>query len=319
MVNARINVGPPVKELLPYGLFSVVERRRPSGVNADRWQNGVTWSNVCPDANTTYDQCILSNAISTGIPVTGVAFPPDKAETAGRSHWGASPFTVFVEVDCSPPGFWEQADDIVRDTFQQAEQYEVEQVFYSGTVGDLADAQFPHLAGAIGVVDSTTQPNVTLQLTTASLAPTGGGSFDVVEAMGKLEAALATCVRGKGVIHINTELLPHLKANHLVHLGDDGVLYTCNGNKVAVSSAYLGGSPTVGVQVGVSWMYATGPVFMYSSAGKLVGDTTEAFDRGVDTLKRIYERTYVLGFDCCLYAVPVSTGGVITGAINSAV
>lgn len=315
MTNARINVAAPAKELLPYGLFSVVERRRPSGPDGNRWQNGVTWSNVCPDASTTYDSCILGNAL--GVPVTGVATPADKAETAERSFWGATPFTVLVEIDCSPPGYWLQADEIVRDTFQQAEQYEVESVFYTGSVAGTAALQYPHLAAAAAVTDSSSSPLVTLQLQTGNLGPTGGGALDVVEALGKLERSLATCVRGTGVIHVNTELLAHLKAQHLVH-EDGGVYYTCAGNKVAVSAAYLAGHPSTGPQVGVSWMYGTGPVFMYSSEGRLIGDTTEAFDRGVDTLKRIYERTYVLGFDCCLFAVPVSTGGVVTGTINSA-
>lgn len=317
VANARINVSAPAKELLPYGLFSVVEPRRPTGPDSNRWQNGVTWSNVCPDANTTYEQCLVNNAIGFNLPVTGVGAPPVKASTAGRTHYGASPFTVFVEIDCSPPGYWNQADEIVRDTFQQSEQYEVESVFFSGTVGGTANVQMPHLAAAAAITDATVLPTTVMQLQTASLAPTGGGSLDVVEALGKLEAAMAACIKGVGIIHVNTTLLPHLKAQHLVE-EKDGVLYTCAGNKVAVSAAYTGASPANGVQVGVSWMYGTGPVFLYSSAGRFIGDNTEDFDRGVDTLKRLYERTYVLGFDCCLFAVPASTGGVTTGAINSA-
>jgi hypothetical protein len=156
-----------------------------------------------------------------------------------------------------------------------------------------------------------------LQLSAANLGPTGGGSLDVVEALGRLEQALGACVHGKGIIHVPTELVAHLKTNHLLE-EEDGVLYTPNGNKVAASPGYSGASPAGVVQVGVSWMYGTGPVFLYKSAPRFIGTEAESLNRSVDTLARLYERTYVIGFDCCLFAVPVSTGGVVTGAINAA-
>lgn len=310
MTNARAIVGAPSKSPLTYGLFSVAEMRRSSDPH---WKNGVTWTNVCPDANSTYDECISPLAVG----VTGLPEVPAKAATAVRSIWGATPFTVFVEIDCAPVGdYWKLANELVETTFTEAEQFEVEQIFWSGTVAGTPNIAFPHLAAA-GTLEDDGPGAATLQLQTASLAPSGGGSLDVVEALGKLEQALSACVRGKGVIHIRCELLPHLKANHLVE-EENGVLYTPGGHKIAVSAGYLGSSPEGDEQVGVSWMYATGPVFLYSSAGNFVGERKESMVLSVNTLKRIYERTYVAGFDCCLFAVPVSTGGVITGAVNSA-
>ncbi len=45
----------------------------------------------------------------------------------------------------------------------------------------------------------------------------------------------------------------------------------------------------------------------------------QMLDRETNTLKSIVERTYVLGYSCCcLYAVPISVGGDITGAPLSA-
>ena len=42
-------------------------------------------------------------------------------------------------------------------------------------------------------------------------------------------------------------------------------------------------------------------------------------DRETNTLKTIVERTYVLGYSCCcMYAVPISTGGIVTGQPSSA-
>lgn len=311
MVNARANVDAPSKSPLTYGLFSVAEMRRSTDPH---WKNGVTWRNICPDAGSTYEQCVTANA--AGVPVTGISAPAAKAATADISIWGATPFTVFVEVDCSAPSFWEDADRLVATTFTEAEQQEVEAIFWTGVVGGVSNLAYPHLASAGTLVES--EPGgATLQLTTASLAPSGGGSLDVVEALGKLEQAMSACIHGKGIIHIRCELLPHLKANHLLE-EEGGVYYTPGGHKLAVSAGYPGTQPNGVAQVGVSWMYGTGPVFLYSSVGRYLGDRKDSLVQDVNTIKRIYERTYVAGFDCCLFAVPVSTGGVITGAVNSA-
>lgn len=317
-VNARALVSAPAKALLNYGLFSVAEMRTDAGPGA-KWQLGVTWQNTCPDASSTYDECILGNAF--GVAVTGIAEPNAKEATAERSLWGAIPFTVVVEVDCSPPGFWEQSDDVISTVFGEAEHQTVEQVFWTGVVDGTADLAFPHLAADAVVLDGETGDTnrATLQLVAANVGPTGGSStpLDVVEALGRLESSLSACVMGVGVIHVPTELLPHLLANHLLRL-EDGVYYSPAGHKVAVSPGYLGTAPDGAATDGVQWMYGTGPVFMYRSRGRYIGDKKEAFDHSLDTLKRIYERTYVIGYDCCLFGVAVSTGGVITGAINSA-
>lgn len=310
-VNSRVNVSAPRKEGLEYGLLSVVEDR---SADSTKWKNGVTWVNVCPDINSTYEACIQGNA--AGVPVTGLATPPTKTATSVRSIWGATPFTLKEQIDCSPPGFWEDADEFVAKAFDEAEEVGVAEVFFSGTVGGVANLQFPHLAAAGTLVDNV-PGGATLQLQTASLAPSGNGSLDVVEALGKLEQALGACVHGKGIIHVAAELVPHLKANHLLEERDGGY-YTCNGNRLAASPGYSGASPTGVVQVGVSWMYGTGPVFLYKGRPRFIGTEAESLDRTVDTLRRLYERTYVIGYDCCLFAVPVSTGGVTTGAINSA-
>lgn len=312
MVNSRVNVSPPRKEGLEYGLLSVVENR----TGERHWQNGVTWQNVCPDINSTYEACILGNAL--GVPVTGIATAPAKTATSTRSIWGATPFTLKEQINCSPPGFWENADEFVEKAFNETEEVGVAEVFQTGIVAGTPNLQFPHLSAAAVLVDST-PGGATLQLQTASLAPSGtGAALDVVEALGKLEQALGACVHGKGVIHIQAELLPHLRSNHVVdEVG--GVLYSPNGHKIAASAGYTGAAPTGALQVGVSWMYGTGPVFLYKSRAKFIGSEAASLDRTVDTLRRLYERTYVIGYDCCLFAVPVSTGGVVTGAINAAI
>lgn len=312
-INTRAFVGAPTKEPLTYGLFSVAEiRSEPmsSGRVDPHWKNGVTWQNVCPDGSTTYDQCIQAGALGTDLGST----PAAKAATAMRSSWGATPFTVLVEVDCTPVGnYWELADAIIGQTFSESEAFEVESVFMSGVAGGDADIVFPHLTAESGLLDGT----VTLQLATANVGPTGGTPLDVVEALGKLEQALSACVKGVGVVHVPCELLPHLVAQHLLR-EEGGVYYTPAGHRVAVSAAYTGASPAGEATANVLWMYGTGPVFIYRDRGAFVGDNTQSLDRTINTLKRIYERTYVIGYDCCLFGVAVSTGGITTGTPESA-
>jgi hypothetical protein len=311
MANSRLPVPAPAKSLLGYGLFSVAENRSDPAELRGHWKSGVEWQNVCPDGDTTYDECVQANSL--GVNVDTIDEPDPKAATAVRTQWGATPFTVFVEVDCSPPGFWDNADEIVDRTFGESEAFEVESVFLTGTVGTVPNLAFPHLAAASALSDGDT----VLQLVTANVGPTGTGSDDIVEAFGDLEQALSACVKGKGVIHLPAELLAHAVANHLI-TERDGILYSPVGHKIAVSAAYTGIAPDGTSVAGVKWVYATGPVFMYRSRGAKLGNKTDTLDRSVNTLKRIFERTYVIGYDCCLFGVPVSTGGVVTGSSDSA-
>lgn len=307
MTNSRLNVPAPAKSLLGYGLFSVAEIRPDLPGMRGHWKSGVEWQNVCPDAAATYDQCVSNNALNTD----SLTEPDPKAATAERSQWGATPFTVYVEIDCSAPGFWENADEIVENTFTEAEQQTVETIFWTGTA-EASDIVLPHLAADAGVLDG----NTVLQLPVANVGPTGTGSLDVVEAMGHLEQALSACVKGVGVIHVPCELLPHLVAWRQAY-ERDGVWYSPAGHKLAISAGYTGSSPAGTITRGIRWMYATGPVFMYRSRAKFVGDRTQSLDRTVNTLKRIFERTYVIGYDCCLFGVAVLTGGVVTGAVGT--
>lgn len=309
-VNSRAIVGPPRKEGLEYGLLSVVEDRT---ANSSKWKNGVTWQNVCPDVNSTYEACIQGNAL--GVPVSGVATAPTKTATSARSVWGATPFTLKQQINCSPPGFWDDADEFVTKAFNETEEVGVAEIFSTGTVGGQA-LQYPHLYANAAVADNI-PGGANLQLAAANIGPTGGGSLDIVEAIGLLEQALGNCVHGKGVIHVPATLAAHLKSNHLLE-ESGGVYYTCGGHKVAASPGYSGANPAGVVQVGVNWIYGTGPVFLYKGRPRFIGSEAASLDRTVDTLRRLYERTYVIGYDCCLFAVPVSTGGVVTGAINSA-
>jgi hypothetical protein len=309
MTNSRLPVPAPAKATLGYGLFSVAENRSDPPALRGHWKSGIEWQNVCPDADATYDQCVSNNALN----ISSLPTADPKVATASRSQWGATPFTVLVEIDCSAPGFWENAEAIIGDTFTEAEQDEVARVFWTGTSG-APNIAFPHLASSSTLEDG----NTVLQLATANVGPTGSTVLDIVEALGKIEQALSACVKGVGTIHVPAELVAHLAANHLLDDERDGVLYSPAGHKISVSAGYPGTAPDGSAVAGVKWIYATGPVFLYRSKAGLVGDRKESLDRSVNMLKMIFERTYVIGYDCCLFGVAVSTGGVLTGTASSA-
>jgi hypothetical protein len=57
-------------------------------------------------------------------------------------------------------------------------------------------------------------------------------------------------------------------------------------------------------------MYATGEVFYVREPTPHSFRPVESFDRNVNTLGMIAERTYAFGWDCCLFAVLVLNGEI---------
>jgi len=288
-----------------YGLLSVVQR---PDVTSPHWQNGVTWDSHCPEnmGDTTYDECIAT----TGAPEGAVPEPSAKTANVERSHRGATPFTAYTRFDCSPVGN-EEAQRIATAALSQVEEWQVEYTFWTGLVDDRTLA-FPHLASTTTVLDND---GIILQPTTSTAVT--GVAVDVATGLGRLEKALADCYGGRGVIHVPIEALPTLVAYELVEqVGGRDVgsgqfgrqLQTKAGNLVAVGAGYPGTGPD-GIDPGTTttWLYGTGPVFMYRS-DVFVAPFTSALDRTNNTVQMIAERTYVLGFDCCLHAVQVELG-----------
>ena len=300
MVYARQVVDPPSSAPYPYGLLNAVDWR-PNG-DPHVFQ-GIQWNSMCPaDANTTVDPCFTGGGVTA------------KSKQTFQYLRGATPFTVYTEVDCSPPGFWDSADDKIAQAMAMAEGPEVETVLWTGSVAGTGNGQYPHLAANATVTDSSVLAPVTLQTATGTV--TGSTILDVVEGLGRLEAALLACAKGTGFIHVTPVVLELMAAWRLVELRG-GQLYTMAGNRVVVGAGYTGSAPDGTSAVGSQWMYATGPLFGYRSAVRTF-DKATGLDRNVNTLKLIVERTYVVAYDCCIYGVAVSTGGIITGTPNSA-
>lgn len=305
MAGPRQIVDGPTFTSSRFGLLSAVQL---PPARDGHWQNGVTWSSYCPEGmgDTTYDECIAT----TGAPDASPPEPAAKTTNVDHVIRGATPFTVYVRFDCAPVGN-EEAQRIATRALGQVEQWQVERTFWTGLV-DGIELAFPHLAADAQVLDAD---GVVLQPVTSTAVT--GTPVDVATGLGRLEQALADCYGGRGVIHVPLELLPSLDAYTLVRPtggrdADSGQfgrqLETLAGNLVAVGAGYPGTGPD-GVDPGATstWMYATGPVFMYRSDVH-VNPFSSTVNRTNNTVEMIAERTYVLGFDCCLHAVQIELG-----------
>jgi hypothetical protein len=306
VANLRQFVEPPSFTARSFGLLDVLDIRSPRDPH---WQNGVTYESVCGLADTTFDDCVTVTGSGVGQPVP--PSPPKADTTGGLNRRGATPFTVFAEVDCSVPGFFDRAELTVETLLTHTESWQVERTFWTGVAGGQS-VVFPHLAANAVVTDES---NVTLQ--TAATSVTGSGVvLDVVEAVGLLEQQMADCYVGVPVIHATVRMAAQLaEANLLVR---DGPRYrTPAGSLVVLGGGYRGTGPDGTSAFGSEWMYATGAMFAYRGRWRVI-PATQSIDRAENTVKAIAERTYVIGWECCHLAARVTTGGVIAGAPASA-
>lgn len=303
----RLIVDPPAWTRSPYGLLGSIDMRTEA---SGHWQMGVTWEDICGGTGTTVADCDTSAPV-----VTGYGMIPSLAQTTSRTIYGATPFTVYAEVDCSPVDFYENRDALMAAALSRFEDYQVERTFWTGIAmdrnnsGGFANAVLPHLAANTAVTETQLGRTTTLQM--ASTVVTGV-ALNAVDALGVLEGALVGCLGGQGVIHVPQALAPTLA---LLLKPQGGRLVSPNGNTVIIGGGYPGTSPTGAAPAsGTCWMYATGPVFGYRSPPimRLMDEPASApVDRNINTVKAIVERTYVLGFDCCLFAQLVNTASFI--------
>lgn len=273
---------------LPYGLWDSIQHPAPGGAH---WQQGITWIERCPTGDTTYDECLA--VTGTGAPPE----PPAKTANVDQTFRGALPFTVYAEFQCSPVGIPE-AESIASDALTRVEQQQVEAAFWTGAAGG-QPVVFPHLAADTEVLDG----DIMLQ-PVASAVVTGA---DVVHALGVLEQELADCYAGQGLIHVPRVALPTLAAWNLVR-EVDGRLLTTAGNVVVVGDGYTGTGPDgTTPAAGTTWIYATGAAWGYRS-DVYVSRLRDSLDRSSNTISMLAERTYTVGFECCLLAAHIVLG-----------
>jgi hypothetical protein len=293
MPRPRLNVPAPLFTPLPFGLLATLatEIRTPTNRH---WEAGVQWESLCAEGDTTFDECFAV----TGTAESDVAPPEQRAETASYTRRGATPFTVYARLDCSAPGFWDRMDADANTAFTQSEQWQVERAFWTGLAADKV-VVFPHLAEDAELV--TADGSVTLQ--TAATVVTGGTGVDIIEGMGRLQAALSDCYDGVGVIHVPRSLEPALSQASLI-VREGNRYRTTQGHIVVLGAGYTGSSPSGAALTDSDYIYATGGMFIYR--GPLRRTSGEIFERDTNLAVVEVERTYVLGWDCCHLAVNIS-------------
>lgn len=297
MAGARQIIDGPGFVALPNTLWDAAQHPDPDG---PYWQQGVTWMEWCGGGGTVMDECIAVTGTG-GAPAAQTSF----SNTVTQANRGATAFTVYAEFDCSPVG-----QDLERNQAEAAllrtEAYQVSKAFWTGkagaTAGGPASTVWPHLAANTTLDDPQ---GIRLQ-TAASPMVTGGDDTAVV--LGALEAQLAACYGGAGVIHVPYTALPSLVSRMLVRPGDDGRLRTVAGNLVVAGQGYTGSGPDGSAPAaGTSWIYATGALFAYRS-DVFVRQFPGTFDRAENTVKALASRTYLFGFECCHLAALVTLG-----------
>jgi hypothetical protein len=311
MVNMRQYVEPPAFTSIQFGLLtSIAEQiRTPSDPH---WQQGVTYESLCGPANTTFDDCIAVTGASFGTPVPP---SPPKADTgAGLYPRGATAFTVYTEIDCSAPGFWERSQEAVNENLTRREQFQVEQSFWTGLAGG-QQVVFPHLQANTQILDEN---GIILQ--TAATSVSGAAQFDLVEGLGRLEAQLEACYDGVGVIHVPA-ILGAAMANNMLLVREGPRYRTPNGNIVVIGAGYPGTGPSDAPNAPTpsnnAWIYATGAMMIYRSPVTIM-PRVSTLNKAENTMTAIAERTYSIAWDCCHYAVNVTLGGYAAGISGSA-
>lgn len=290
---ARLLVAPPSRTLLPYGLMSVAQF--PTDSDNVHWQNGVRFE---PDT------CNRANVSTTDCPEP----PSDKIPTESMGYRGATPFTVYTEPICSPVGYIDEASTRAIASLTSGEARTVEREFWTGEFGTTF-----HLAEDTAVTGS----DGAIEQTAATVLITGG-PVDVVEGVALMEDELGDCYGNEGVLHVPRSVLTHMTAWNLV-TKDGSRLRSPSGHLIAAGAGYPGTSPA-GAEppLGTKWIYGTGAVYVRRTEvmvpASLPGDI---LNRNKNDVVLVAERTYVIGWDCCHFAVPISITGVTTGTLGA--
>lgn len=293
MAGIRGIVDGPDFVALPNDLWDAAQHPASPGPH---WQQGVTWTDWCGGAQTTYaDECIAVTGTDGSVPAA-----PPLEPTAGSVDRGATAFTVYAAFDCSLIGLPDV--DQAAEALARSEALQVSRAFWSGQAGGQATV-WPHLA-ADTVLDDP--QGIRLQTAADTVLGTTG---DPATAIGLLDAELAQVYGGQGVVHVPLTALATLKANKLVHPGDeDGILRTPGGHRVVAAAGYTGTGPdAAAAPAGSAWLYATGALFGYRS-DVAVRDFPGTFDRSTNTVRKQASRTYLFGYECAHLAALMTLG-----------
>lgn len=263
----------PVRQPLPYGLFSALSLR-PQG--SDRWESGARWEPLTCAKADGIGQYQAPPTSTTGLPKNLAGNLP--------ANGLATPFTVYGHFTCSPVG-WTQAaaqEQAVAHLLNR-EEYAVEAAFWTGSLGNLPSLQLPGTGNGY-----------------PATATVGTGTTDIVGGLGLLEDYIGDNYGSLGVIHV-TRATALAGIARLALVTSGGRLTTALGTPVVAGSGYPGTGPAgQAAAAGTQWAFASPALLGYRSE---VFDSSnggnDLFDRGLNTMYAVAERSYLLGFDPC--------------------
>ena len=293
MSRGRFLIG---RDVIPFTApsFGLLTTATELALPGDKWKLGIVWEPTCPGADGTFDPCVVTPWLTEDA-------PPEKTDTWEHQVRGATPFTAYSMIQCSPVGSWDDLSTLNRQALIRSEEQFVEQVFWTGVVTAGADATvFPHLADDTEAIDGEDflQPAATVVTATPQ---------EIVIGLGMLEEAMKDCYPGVATIHMPYRLATIAMDHHLLVSRGGQMFTTSLGSKVVIGD-YPGTAPDGTSTPGETWLYATGEVFFQRETQPHSFRPAESLDRDVNTVSMIAERTYVVGWDCCLLAVPIVNG-----------
>lgn len=294
MAGIRGIVDGPGFVALPNVLWEAAQHPDTSGPH---WQQGVTWTDWCGGAATTYaGECIAVTGTDGAVPAA-----PPLAPTATGVDRGATAFTVYAAFDCSLIGLPDV--DQASEALERSEAFQVSRAVWSGQAGGQATV-WPHLAA-----DTVLDDPHGIRLQTAAEEVVAAAD-DAATVIGRLDAALAEQYGGEGAVHVPLTALATLKSRRLVceDDGEPGVLRTPGGHRLVAAAGYSGTGPDgAAPAAGTAWVYATGALFGYRS-DVAVREFPGTFDRATNTVRKQASRTYLLGWECAHLAALMTLG-----------
>lgn len=271
--DAYVVTDPPAPPAAPYGLFNVAPPQALPRLEAE--VGGIEYQpDTCGIVRLWNSQCD---------PVTSKIFDE------GVDTIASDPFVVYASWLCGSIGYSE--DEIRRRLLTRLslkEQMGVEARLWGGDAGQEIDGLFQD-ADVVDLGDAA--------------CPTAGISA--------LEQILATNGVVGGIIHARPGISSWLAREHLIERPSTRLLTTPYGTPYSFGMGYDGSAPQGTAPTGslgetTEWIYATGQVRVWRGDA-IVPPVRQVLNRTTNQQYAIAERPYLVGVECGIWAVQITT------------
>lgn len=241
--------------------FSLVSAAGPNPADSEpdqRWENGVTFSpETCSDADAWWECPGVDGAPSADKDT--LAVNPDPP-----AFW---PWVVWHSDTCTTLDDWRTRGGRERAirALEARESKQIAAEFAHGTIVTTGDFPNPWLGDA-NMVDLSAVP------------------LSVLSALAEMQAALASCSPGRGMIHAPIAVASVWYGLRLIEVDGDRLVDPF-GNIIVADAGYDGAAPNGTVTAGEPWIYGTDVVRVWRGKPLITGDP--------DTAELVYETNSV--------------------------